>query len=103
MVSINLPHVCLRARDRLSTVVKPLLEKLCKYTGYSCISLIDSAVEGDKYKIGMVHHGEVQETINKNLASFNPEGFRRDFVGHFFKFPCATKGTRRRLLLSDYR
>lgn len=87
-----------RARDRLPRVMKPLLELICEYTGYSCVTLIGGAFEGGQYKVGAVHHGEVKGVVSKDFAAYDPQAFRNDFVGCFFKFLRAMKGMSRRFV-----
>lgn len=45
--------------------MQPLLELICEYTGYSCLTLIGGTFdERDKlYKVGAVHHGEIKDVI----------------------------------------
>ena len=79
------------ARERLPIVLKPLLELIGQYTGYTCVTLIGGLPEGGKYRIGTVHHGETSDIIPKNLATLDPEAFRKDFVGYFTRFLRASR------------
>ncbi|KAF7792134.1 hypothetical protein EIP86_003164 [Pleurotus ostreatoroseus] len=79
------------ARERLPIVLKPLLELIGQYTGYTCVTLIGGLPDEGKYRIGTVHYGETSGVIPKNLSTFDPEAFRKDFVGYFTRFLRASR------------
>lgn len=80
------------ARERLSGVVKPLLQLVSQYTGCPAVSLIaGSVVAGTEHSSPgfvwvAVNHGETDGIVPKNLATFDPLAFKNSFVRTFLSF-----------------
>lgn len=79
-----------RAKKRLSTVVMPLLELLSRYTGLPSLTLLAGQAEKvaaeHRYEVYSVHCGKTTEAVPRDLAQFDPDGFKGTFLGHFAKF-----------------
>lgn len=73
-------------------MVSPLLELIAKYTGYTAITIIGGAPDGEKYSVGVVNYGVADGLVPKNMTSVDPEGFRTHFVNQFVKFLRVQKG-----------
>ena len=86
-----------RARERLAPVVKPLLDLISRYTGFSCVTLVAAGPNeerGSGFIWSAVHHGETKDIVPKNVATYDSAGFRKEFVGHFLKFVGQVAGPR---------
>ena len=56
-----------------------MLKLISEYTGFTCVSLVGARPQNDGQGVifGAVHHGETEETIRKNFASFDPPVFEQ--------------------------
>ncbi|KAI0682317.1 hypothetical protein BC835DRAFT_1311597 [Cytidiella melzeri] len=83
------------ARERLSHVVMPLLEKIAEYTGFTSLCLLGGCLvtSGDqpKYSVAVVSHGKTNDAVPRDIALFDPEAFREKFMPYYLQFVSRTK------------
>lgn len=82
-----------RARQRLSTVVTPLLQLIGAYTGFKAVTLLGGMlVEDGECMVGAVNWGKTNEVVPRPLNTFDPDGFNKNIIGQFTKFLYAVAG-----------
>ncbi|KAF7791378.1 hypothetical protein EIP86_002392 [Pleurotus ostreatoroseus] len=75
-----------KARDRLASVMTPLLELIAQYTGFECLTLIGGIAADESWVCNAVNYGQTKEGPPKKFDEFDPAGFRKNFCGQFTKF-----------------
>ncbi|KAF7798645.1 hypothetical protein EIP86_009869 [Pleurotus ostreatoroseus] len=88
------PEVQEIARQRLSSVVTPLLQLIGAYTGFKVITLIGGMrVESGECMVGAVNWGKTDEVVPRLFSTFDQEGFNKNIIEHFTKFLYAMSGS----------
>lgn len=88
-------HRDTRARNRMKSVIMPLLEGIALECGFSCVTLIAGTPpvnDEDPYMIANVHYGECKDPIPVDFQAFDPEGYSGHVLGQFAKFLSAVGG-----------
>lgn len=78
----------------MAAMVKPILNILSTYTGFTCLTLVAGAPrpdDKDGYDFCAVHHGDTKDTVPKNFGTHDPEVFQT-WSQTFCNFVRAAKG-----------
>lgn len=71
-----------------------MLQKICEYTGFTAVTVIGGAPpvnDSSDYTLGVVNWGVTEELVPRNFSAYDPEGFRKNVLGQFYRFLRQTK------------
>lgn len=84
-----------RARERLCSIVWPLLQLIAKFTGFQCLTLLGAAapaVSTESFNVSVVNFGETAAEIPQDFRTFSGPAFH-GVLGLFAQFAAAVAGT----------